>query len=58
MLKSAKARACSYPYNLGLGSRLNRMTPGMAAQFWVDMGSYMITYKTKMRGSKVKDLYL
>ena len=25
--------------NLGVGSGLNRMTPGMAAQFWDDMGS-------------------
>ena len=44
--------------NLGVGSGLNRRTPGMAAQFWDDMGRYMITYKTKMRGSKVKDLVL
>ena len=57
MLKNDKAQACSYPYNLGVGSGLNCMTPGMAAQFWDDMGRYM-TYKTKMRGSKVKDLYL
>ena len=44
--------------NLGVGSGLSRRTPGMASQFWDDMGRYMITYKTKMRGSKVKDLYL
>jgi hypothetical protein len=50
MVNNAKAPTRSYSYNLGVGCGLNSMTPGMAAQFWDDMGSYMIRFKPKNEG--------
>jgi hypothetical protein len=40
--------------NLGVCSGLNYTTPGLAAQFGMTWAA-MITSKTKMGGSKVKD---
>jgi hypothetical protein len=42
MLNNTKAPTRSYSYESWGGSGLIRMTPGMAAQFWGEMGSYMI----------------
>jgi hypothetical protein len=40
MLNNANAPTRSYIYEFWGGSGLNRMIPGMTAQFWVDMGSF------------------
>jgi hypothetical protein len=47
MVSNAKAPTRSYSYNLGVGCGLNSMTPGMAAQFWDDMGG---RFKPKNEG--------
>ena len=50
MLNNAKAPTRSDSFESWGGSGLTRMTPGMAAQFWDEMGSYMTRFKSKDEG--------